>query len=125
MSEKAKNNSNILLAVILIVIGGLWLLRQLGIYIEFPRIHLHELFFPIRNLFRDFWHFIFSWQIILIIIGLILLAGKRSTGGLVLIIIGGLFLLPDILMIPGFTAALIFPVVLIAVGVTLIAKHYR
>ena len=122
MSEKTNKNSNIVLAVILIVIGGLWLLRQMGIYIDFPRIHLHDLFFPIRNLFRDFWHFVFSWQIILIVIGLILLAGKRSTGGLVLIIIGGLFLLPEIFYIPGFTAALILPVVLIGVGVALIAK---
>jgi len=122
MSEKANKNSNIILAVILIVIGGLWLLRQLGIYIDLPRIHLQDLFFPIRNLFRDFWHFVFSWQIILIVIGLILLAGKRSTGGLVLIIIGGLFLLPEIFYIPGFTAALILPVVLIGVGVALIVK---
>jgi hypothetical protein len=122
MSNESNKNSKSVLAILLIVFGGLWLLRQLGIYFDFPHFHFNELIFPIRNAFHNVWHFVFSWPIILIIIGLALLAGKRSTGGLVLIIIGGLFLLPKIFIIPGFTAALIFPIVLIGIGVALIAR---
>ncbi|NQU87082.1 MAG: hypothetical protein HQ541_15100 [Mariniphaga sp.] len=122
MSNESKNNSKGLLAFILIFIGSLWLLKQLGIYINFPNFHFHDFFHPFRNAFHNFWHLIFSWQTILIIVGLILLAGKRSTGGLILIIIGGLFLLPQIFILPGITAVLIFPIVLIGIGVALIAR---
>ena len=122
MSAETKNNSKSTLAIILIAIGGLWLLRQIGLTIGFPQIYFHDFFNPIRNAFHDFWHFVFSWPVLLVVIGVVLLAGKRNTGGLVLIIIGGLFLLPKIFFIPGLTAALIIPIVLIGIGVALIAR---
>jgi predicted membrane protein len=120
MNTESNRNSNSFLAIILIVFGGIWLLHQLGVYFDFP--HFSDFIFPFRSLFREFGHTVFSFPVILIIIGLILLAGRHTTSGTVLIVIGGLFLLPRIFMIPGFSIALILPVILIGIGVALIAK---
>jgi hypothetical protein len=122
MNTESNKNSNSILAIILIVLGGLWLLRQLGIYFDFPQLHFSHLIFPFRNFFYGYGHFIFSWPVILIIIGLILLAGKRTTSGTVLVVIGGLFLLPKIFIVPGLTIALIFPIILIGIGIALIVR---
>jgi hypothetical protein len=58
---------------------------------------------------------------ILLIIGLILLAGKRSSG-IVLIIVGGIFLIPKIFYLPGLTISFLLPVLLIGFGVALVAR---
>lgn len=118
MKSNSENNSNGVLALILIIVGGLWLLKQIG----FPGLHLSDMIMPMRHVMHGFGRFIFSWQIILIIIGLILLAGKRSNSGIVLIAIGGLFLLPRIFIIPGLTATIVLPLLLIGIGIALIAR---
>ncbi|HKL33070.1 MAG TPA: hypothetical protein VJ919_11070 [Tangfeifania sp.] len=119
---KRKDNSKLVLAIVLIVFGGLWLLRKIGFYIEFPAIHLHEILFPVRNLFGGLGDFLFSWQVIFILIGLLLLAGKRSVG-LILIVIGGVFLIPKILFFPPLTISFLLPALLIGAGITLVARH--
>jgi hypothetical protein len=123
MSIKSnRNNSRATLAVVLIVVGGLWLLRQLGIYVDFPYFDLDDFFRPFRNVLHNFWHFIFSWPMLLIIIGLIMLAGRRSYGGVVLIVIGGFFLLPKIFFMPGLSATLLLPIILIGIGVAIVVR---
>lgn len=122
MHNESHHNSKNVLAIILIVLGGMWLLQELGVYINFPSFHFNELFFPFHSIFHNFWRLAFSWPVILIIVGLILMAGKRSRGGIILIILGGFFLLPRIFMLSGITAAVIFPVALIAVGIALIVR---
>lgn len=119
--EPQKDNSKIVLAFVLIGIGVLWILRKLGFYIDLPHIHWENIFYPFRQIFHGWGHFIFSWQMILIIVGLILLAGKR-TSGIVLIVIGGIFILPKIFLLQGLTISFLLPVVLIGVGVAIIAR---
>lgn len=116
-----KDNSRLVLAIVLIAVGCLWLLRKIGFYIEFPAIHLHDFLFPVFNLFNGWGDFLFSWQVIFIVIGLLLLAGKRS-GGLILIVIGGIFLLPKIIFFP-LTLSFILPALLIGVGIVMVVKH--
>jgi hypothetical protein len=120
MNTKSDNNSKSVLAIILIIIGGLWLLRQVG----FPFFHIADIITPIRHVLHGFGSFIFSWPILLIIIGLILLAGKRTSSGFILIAIGGLFILPKIFVIPGLTATIVLPLVLIGLGIALIARIF-
>ena len=119
---KRKDNSKLVLAIVLIVFGGLWLLRKIGFYIEFPAIHLHEILFPVRNLFGGLGDFLFSWQVIFILIGLLLLAGKRSVG-LILIVIGGVFLIPKVLFFPPLTISFLLPALLIGAGIVMVARH--
>lgn len=120
-NKPQKDNSRIVLAFVLIGIGVLWILRKLGFYFNFPDIHWHNIFYPFRHLFYGWGHFIFSWQMILIIVGLVLLAGKRSVG-LIFIVIGGIFILPKLFFISGFTISLFLPVLLIGIGLVLIAR---
>ena len=120
-NKPQKDNSRTVLALVLIGIGMIWVLRRIGIYYHFPEIYWNHLFFPFREVFHNVGHFIFSWPMLLIIIGLIFLAGRRSSG-IVLIVIGGLFLLPRMFFFPHFTISLILPVLLIGVGVAMVAR---
>jgi hypothetical protein len=120
-SKPQNNNSKVVLAWVLIGIGIIWLLRKIGLYFDFPHFYFHNIFFPFKNIFHDVTHFLFSWQMVLILVGLILLAGRRSTG-IVLIVIGGIFLLPKFLILPGLTFSMFFPVLLVGLGVALIAR---
>ncbi len=124
MRKESNNNSRGVFAVVIIVLGGLWLLKELGLQFDFPQIYWDNIFYPFRNIFHNLWRFVFSWPTIIIVIGLILLAGKRSTVGLVLLIIGGLFLVPKIFFIPGLTIGIMLPVILIILGVVLITRRF-
>ena len=117
-----KDNSRVVLAFVLIGIGVLWILKKLGFYINLPDINWHVVFYPIRQFLHGWGHFIFSWQMILIIVGLVLLAGKRSLG-IVFIVIGGIFILPKLFYFPGLTFSLIFPVLLIGIGLAMVVKR--
>ncbi len=123
MHRGSKDNSRSVLAIILIVVGVFWLLGQLGVHFTFPRVFLENLFHPFKMIFTNWGHIIFSWPTILIIIGLILMAGNRKSG-LVLLIIGGVFLLPRLFFIPGLTISILLPVVLIAIGIAMVVRKY-
>ncbi|WP_372649787.1 hypothetical protein [Draconibacterium sp.] len=118
-----KENSKEVLALVLIGIGLVWILKQTGFFFDFPFLNFHEIFSPVRSVFHGFGHFVFSWPVILIIIGAVLMAGKRS-GGLVLLIIGGIFLLPKLIFISGAAIVFLFPVILIVLGIALIARLF-
>lgn len=118
-----KENPKEVLALVLIGIGLVWILKQSGFFFDFPFLNFHEIFSPVRSAFHSLGHFVFSWPVVLIIIGAVLMAGKRS-GGLVLLIIGGLFLLPKLIFISGAVIMFLFPVILIAVGIGLIARLF-
>jgi hypothetical protein len=122
METKPQNdNSKLILALVLIGIGIIWILRKIGLYFDIPFFYLQNIFFPFKNIFHDLTHFIFSWQMVLIIVGLILMAGKRSAG-IVLIVVGGIFLLPKIFVVPGLTFSMFFPVLLVGLGIAMIAR---
>jgi len=114
-NKPENNNSRVVLAWVLIGIGVIWILRKIGFYFDLPHFYFQNFFFPFKDMFQGLFHFIFSWQMILIIVGLILMAGKRSAG-LVLIVIGGLF-------IPGLTFSMFFPLVLVGLGIAMIVRR--
>ena len=112
-----KDNSQLILAFVLIAVGGLWLLRKMGFHIDFQ-----DFFFPIRNFFTGWGDFLFSWQMVLIVVGLLLLAGNRSAG-IILIVIGGVFLIPKILFLTPVAISFLFPALLIGIGIAMVAKR--
>jgi hypothetical protein len=115
--EMKDNSSKKTLAVILIAIGMLWLIGTLNIHF-----YLDEFFRPVWLAFSKIGRVIFSWPMILVLVGLILIAGKRS-GGWILVILGGLFLLPRIFLFPAIPASVIFPLALILVGGMMIIRR--
>jgi len=120
-NKPQNNNSKVVLAWVLIGIGIIWILRKSGLYFDIPHFYFQNIFFPFKNIFHDLTQFLFSWQMVLIIVGLILMAGKRSSG-IVLIVIGGIFLLPKFLVVPGLTFSMLFPLLLVGLGVAMIVR---
>ena len=115
-TEKRQVNKRRTLAILLIGIGFIWLIRKTGFYTDFPLFFPQFPFFP-----HPPFQFIFSWQVILILTGLLLLAGKRSVGT-VLVLVGGIFLLPEILPFHHLTFSFVLPLLLIVVGIAIVYR---
>ncbi|NDW17994.1 hypothetical protein D0T53_03570 [Dysgonomonas sp. 216] len=110
--RKHNNNNKTGMALLLILIGGIFLAFNMGII---P---------PILK------SIIISWQMLLIALGIGSFLKKQPTGGLVLILIGGIFLLPKIGRIfPDFLGgihiniSILWPIILIAIGIALLIKR--
>jgi predicted membrane protein len=102
----SQQNKRLGLGVILIGIGAIFLLGNLGII---P--------WEIR-------HYIFSWQGILIIVGSAMLVTRPDkTPGIILVSIGGFFLIPDLFNIPGFSVRVFWPLILIGIGIVFILRQ--
>lgn len=114
--EDTENRSKAVLAVILIVVGIFWLLGQLNLHF-----HLDTIFRPFVNLFGQVGKVLFSWPMILVVVGLLLVAGNRQ-GGWILVVLGGIFLLPKIFLFPGFSLSLVLPALLIIAGIVLLVR---
>ncbi|MCK5823522.1 MAG: hypothetical protein KAG95_05935 [Bacteroidales bacterium] len=68
-------------------------------------------------------HIIISWQALLIGLGIMQLTSNRRTfGGIVLILIGAIFILPKLIAIPVAYAHLAFPLILIVIGLLIIFR---
>lgn len=117
MPKESKNkHSKSAVAVILIVIGVLWTLKEIGLNIQFE-----QLFAPFTWLFSRLGRIIFSWPMILLVIGLIMVSSKDS-GGWLLVALGGFFLIPKLLDIPPFSFSLIFPLAVLFTGILIITR---
>lgn len=69
-------------------------------------------------------HIFFSWQMLLIGIGVISLFGNgNKTPGYILIIIGGVFLIPKIFNLDFNIMSLFWPAILIAIGILILLKR--
>lgn len=116
-NESKKDNSGIILAVFLILTGTFWTLSELGV--EF---NLQKIFAPFTWLFTRMGRVIFSWPMIVLIAGLVLVSGKRQIGW-VLVAIGGVFLIQKIFMLQVFSFSMIFPLALVFTGIYMLRKH--
>jgi len=74
---------------------------------------------------HDWKSVIFSWQMLLIAIGIISLFGKESyIPGIILILIGGIFIIPKFTMLPFSVHNLFWPAILIALGLIVLFKGF-
>ncbi|MGB3778880.1 MAG: DUF5668 domain-containing protein [Tunicatimonas sp.] len=69
--------------------------------------------------------YITSWQVFLILIGLLLLASReRQGGGIILIVVGLVFLLPEFFDVSvGEVVRQFWPLALVAIGVVLLVRR--
>jgi len=97
--DERRRNNRAMAGIILIAAGALYLLNQLSFF------------------FLPYW--IFSWPMIMIVIGLAIgfRNNFRSGGWFFMVVIGGIFLLN---YIPGVHAFYFWPVFLIAVGIRML-----
>jgi predicted membrane protein len=108
INEKKPTNPNKKLAFgAIVIIAGLLLL---GFNFDF---------FP-----YDFKHIIFSWQMLLVAIGVVSISHNESrTPGIILILVGSFFLLPELFDFHIPFIKLFWPVLLIAIGVMILVKR--
>lgn len=96
------------IGLMVIALGAFWLMRNIGFISEVT------------------WDYIFSWQMLLIAIGVINVAGDGHKGfGWVLIAIGGFFLLSDIYTWPVSFRNVFWPVLLIVIGLFMIFGSWK
>ena len=70
--------------------------------------------------------FLFTWQALLIFLGLIFLSNRENKGtGIILIAIGSFFLLPRIIDVPYYWRSLFWPSLLIVLGLVVIFSGRR
>ncbi|MFH0864627.1 MAG: DUF5668 domain-containing protein, partial [Bacteroidota bacterium] len=73
---------------------------------------------------HEYKHIIFSWPMILISIGVINIFSRESIfTGIILLLIGGFFLLPHLLILPGNFTHNFWPGLLIIIGTMIILKR--
>ncbi|MBV8255464.1 MAG: hypothetical protein JO154_22900 [Chitinophaga sp.] len=79
----------------------------------------------LRRMNLDIPYWIFSWQMLLIVLGLVIgfKHSFRGGGWLAMLMVGGIFLAGEILSWPYNTAQFIWPVVLIVIGVVVVLKR--
>jgi len=73
---------------------------------------------------ENWWNVIFTWQTVLILIGIILLFSRNGklSGG-ILIIIGGVFLVPEFTGYHFHFTRLVFPLLIILIGLSILFKR--
>ncbi|HAZ02043.1 MAG: hypothetical protein A2W90_09050 [Bacteroidetes bacterium GWF2_42_66] len=111
------------LAWILIIIGLVLILKNSGWGINIPGIG--SVFTGIGHFIGDVFHFFvhIGWPVVLIIAGIILLAGRKLIGGLILFLLL-LFILPKFILIPGILLIIFFPLILIVAGIVILTKLF-
>jgi hypothetical protein len=107
MELESRSNRRFLFGIVLIVFGSLWILERLNIL---P----HEI--------SDM---IISWQSLLIVIGVVSLINGNETTGWVLILIGGIFLVPHMFEIPWELRRLTWPIILVTLGILMLMRYSR
>ncbi len=106
--NKRPGNAHLLLGIVLMFLG-LFLIADMADII------------PWR--LRDF---LFTWQALLILLGLVLISSKEKKGtGVILIAIGSFFLLPRIVHVPYYWRSLFWPSLLIILGLIVIFSSLR
>ncbi len=103
--ESNRNIGRGIIGIVLILIGVAFIGRTLD-------------FFP-----RQIMHYVFSWEMILIVLGVIFISTRENkTTGWILLIIGLMFLIPDVIHIPYSIRRLFWPSVLIIIGLLIIFR---
>lgn len=105
VENRTRSNKGIIPGLLLVIIGALFLLDNLNyLYFDFP-------------------HIIFSFPMLFIIIGILIIANSDKKGiGIILLVIGVLWMLPRIFPWIAINGGIIFSVIIIALGIYVLAK---
>lgn len=121
--DQHKRHSSQFWGYVFIIIGILWLMSKGGWDIHLPGIG--DFFGAIRNFFGNLVHWSsgFSFPLLLFVIAIILIAGRRFFGALLFVLLM-LILIPNFLIIPGILMLLFMPVVLIIIGIIVLTRLF-
>lgn len=118
-----KRHSGSFWAYVLIIVGILWILKKSGWDINLPGIG--DFFAGLGHLFGNMAHWSAGafFPLLIILAGIVLLAGRRFLGALFLVLIL-MMVLPHFLIIPGILMVVFFPVILIVIGIIILTKLF-
>lgn len=107
MKNETVSNKRILFGLFLIALGVFWILVKLDVI-------------------PDTWNdVLISWKMLLIGIGVFSMIGGNRTSGTILIVIGGFFMIPDIVFIPEELRRIGWPLLIIGIGVALLLTYRK
>lgn len=103
--ERRKSDKRFYFGVILIVVGVILILERLNLIPEFMA------------------DMLISWQMLLIGIGVLSLIGGNRTAGTILIVIGGTFMIPELITVPHEVRRIYWPLILVAIGISILMRQ--
>jgi predicted membrane protein len=103
--ERRGSEKRLYFGIILIVLGVILILERLNLIPE-----------SMADL-------LISWQMLLVGIGILSLIGGNRTAGTILIIIGGTFMIPELITVPHEIRQIYFPLILVAIGVSILFRQ--
>lgn len=103
--EYRKSDKRFYFGVILIVVGVILILERLNLIPE------------------SMVDVLISWQMLLIGIGVLSLIGGNRTAGTILIVIGGTFMIPELITVPHEIRRIYWPLILVAIGVVILMRQ--
>jgi predicted membrane protein len=103
--ERRKSDKRFYFGVILIALGVILILERLNLIPE------------------SMADMLISWQMLLIGIGVLSLIGGNRTAGTILIVIGGTFMVPELITVPHELRRIYFPLILVAIGVAILLRQ--
>lgn len=102
--ERRGSDKRLYFGVILIALGVILILERLNLIPE-----------SVADL-------LISWQMLLIGIGALSLIGGNRTAGTILIVIGGTFMIPELITVPHEVRRIYWPLILVAIGVAILMR---
>lgn len=105
MMERRKSDKRLYFGVILIALGVILILERLNLIPE-----------SVADI-------LISWQMLLVGIGVLSLIGGNRTAGTILIVIGGTFLIPELITVPHELRRIYFPLILVGIGVAILLRQ--
>lgn len=103
--EHRKSDKRFFFGVVLIVLGVILILERLNL---------------IPDTVADL---LISWQMLLVGIGFLSLIGGNRTAGTILIVIGGFFMIPEIITVPHEIRRIYWPLILVAIGIAVLLRQ--
>ncbi|HAQ21225.1 MAG TPA: hypothetical protein DCR40_18635 [Prolixibacteraceae bacterium] len=103
--ERRGSDKRLYFGVILIALGIILILERLNLIPE----SLADL--------------LISWQMLLVGIGILSLIGGNRTAGTILIIIGGTFMIPELISVPHELRRIYWPLILVAIGIAILLRQ--
>lgn len=103
--ERRSSDKRLYFGIILIALGVILILERLNLIPE-----------SMADL-------LISWQMLLVGIGILSLIGGNRTAGTILIIIGGTFMIPELINVPHELRRIYWPLILVAIGVAILLRR--
>lgn len=103
--EQRKSDKRFYFGIILIVLGVILILERLNLIPE----SLADM--------------LISWQMLLVGIGVLSLIGGNRTAGTILIVIGGFFMVPELITVPQEIRKIYWPLILVAIGISILFRQ--